>query len=186
MDARLGYGAYNFHPSPPDYPGLAPAQFAIYDRAAEFGATAHLMVEKVDAGPIIDAARFPIPPGITVFGLEGLAHAHLARLFWELSRRLARQATPLPRIPVRWGERRSSRRLYRAVCAIPLDIAKEELDRRVRAFGHNHFGLLPTITLHGIEFRAVAPPPPAAAAIAANPTVSAKQPARQPACAQTG
>src|SRR6185312_6526913 len=85
----------------------------------------------------------------------------------ELSRRLARQATPLPRIPVRWGERRSSRRLYRAVCAIPLDIAKEELDRRVRAFGHNHFGLLPTITLHGIEFRAVAPPPPAAAAIAA-------------------
>jgi methionyl-tRNA formyltransferase len=181
--ARLGYGAYNFHPGPPDYPGLAPAQFAIYDRAAEFGATAHLMVEKVDAGPIIDAARFPIPPGITVFGLEGLAYAHLARLFWELSRRLATQATPLPQIPVRWGERRSSRRLYRAICDIPLDIAKEELDRRVRAFGHNHFGLLPTITLHGIEFRAVAPPPPAAATIAANPTVSANQPARQPACA---
>jgi hypothetical protein len=39
----------------------------------------------------------------------------------------------LPRIPVRWGERRSSRRLYRAICDIPLDIAKEELDRRVRA-----------------------------------------------------
>ena len=181
--ARLGYGAYNFHPGPPEYPGLAPAQFAIYDRAAEFGATAHLMVEKVDAGPIVDAARFPIPPGITVFGLEGLAYAHLARSFWQLSRPLATQAAPLPEIPVRWGERRSSRRSYREICDIPLDIASEELDRRVRAFGHNHFGLVPTITLHGVEFRAMAPPP-AAAAMAANPAATVNQPAGQPACAE--
>jgi methionyl-tRNA formyltransferase len=181
--ARLGYGAYNFHPGPPDYPGLAPAQFAIYDRAAEFGATAHLMIEQVDAGPIVDAARFPIPPGITVFGLEGLAYAHLARSFWQLSRPLATQATPLPEIPVRWGARKSSRRSYRAICDIPLDIGKEELDRRVRAFGHNHFGLLPTITLHGVEFRATAPSP-AARTVAANPA-AVDQPAGQPVLAQT-
>jgi hypothetical protein len=47
---QIGYGAVNFHPGPPSYPGWAPAHFALYDQADEFGATAHLMVEKVDAG----------------------------------------------------------------------------------------------------------------------------------------
>jgi methionyl-tRNA formyltransferase len=27
--ARLGYGAFNFHPGPPSYPGWAPAHFAL-------------------------------------------------------------------------------------------------------------------------------------------------------------
>src|SRR3979411_1272886 len=47
--ARLGYGAYNFHPGPPEYPGWAPAHFALCERAAAFGATVHVMVEHVDA-----------------------------------------------------------------------------------------------------------------------------------------
>ena len=36
--AALGYGAINFHPGPPDYPGWAPAHFALYERTTEFGA----------------------------------------------------------------------------------------------------------------------------------------------------
>lgn len=38
--SRIGYGAFNFHPGPPTYPGWAPAHFALYDQATEFGATA--------------------------------------------------------------------------------------------------------------------------------------------------
>ena len=41
--ASLGYGAYNFHPGPPQYPGWAPAHFALYEQANEFGATVHAM-----------------------------------------------------------------------------------------------------------------------------------------------
>jgi methionyl-tRNA formyltransferase len=29
--SRLGFGAYNFHPGPPNYPGWLPAHFASYD-----------------------------------------------------------------------------------------------------------------------------------------------------------
>src|ERR1700692_3765257 len=65
--ARLGYGAFNFHPGPPGYPGWAPAHFALYHQAREFGATLHVMVEHVDAGPIIDVAYFPVPADISVF-----------------------------------------------------------------------------------------------------------------------
>ena len=77
----LGYGAYNFHPGPPQYPGFAPAQFAIYDQAAEFGATVHEMADRVDSGPIVDVARFSVPAGISVIELETLAYMQLVEMF---------------------------------------------------------------------------------------------------------
>ena len=155
--AQLGYGAINFHPGPPSYPGWAPSHFALYERATEFGATVHVMVEKVDAGPIIDVARFSIPAGITVLGLEGLAYGHLAQLFWRMAKWLATDASAPSTLPIEWGRKKYSRRAYRAICDIPLDIPKDELDRRLKVFGGNHFGISPTINLHGIEFRAVLP-----------------------------
>jgi methionyl-tRNA formyltransferase len=158
---RIGYGAVNFHPGPPSYPGWAPAHFALYDQAEEFGATAHLMVEKVDAGPIVDLALFPIPANITVFGLEGMAYARLAFLFWRMARELACCPTLPEALPIEWGRRKYSRRNYLSMCEIPLDISKSELDRRMRVFGGNYFGVTPTVKLHGIEFRAVAPLAPA-------------------------
>lgn len=158
--ARLGYGGFNFHPGPPNYPGWAPSHFALYERASEFGATVHVMIERVDAGPIIDVARFPVPAGISVLGLEGLAYAHLAKLFWGMAKWLATDPVAPPALPIEWGSKRYSRRAYRAICDIPLDIPKDELDRRLTVFGGNHFGMSPTINLHGIEFRAVLPPSP--------------------------
>jgi len=151
----LGFGAYNFHPGPPEYPGWASAHFALYDGATEFGATVHEMAERVDSGPIIDVARFPIPSDLNVLGLEGLAYAHLAQLYWKLARKLSAEAAPLPRQALGWGSKKNSRHAYRAICDIPLDISREELERRMRIFGGNHFGVSPTIRLHGVEFRAV-------------------------------
>lgn len=155
--AKLGYGAINFHPGPPEYPGWAPSHFALYERATEFGATVHVMVERVDAGPIIGVARFPVPRDVSVLGLEGLAYAHLAHQFWRMAKLLATDPQPPPVLAVEWASRRYSRRAYRAICDIPLDIPKDELDRRLKVFGGNHFGISPTINLHGIEFRAVLP-----------------------------
>ena len=154
--ASLGYGAYNFHPGPPQYPGWAPAHFALYEQANEFGVTVHAMAEQVDSGPIVDVTLFPIPTDIGAMALEGLAYAHLAKLFWELAGPLASEAEPLPERPLRWTGKKNSRRAYQEVCDIPLDITKEELDRRMKVFGDNHFGMSPAIRLHGVEFRAVA------------------------------
>ena len=79
-------------------------------------------------------------------GLEALAFSHLARLFWGLARTLANQCEPLPELPIRWGARRTTRRMYAAMCEIPLDISKDELDRRVQAFGAGHLEIFPTLT----------------------------------------
>jgi methionyl-tRNA formyltransferase len=153
----LGHGAYNFHPGPPDYPGWAPAHFALYERAARFGATAHLMVERVDAGPIIGIETFPIPQDIGVRELEQIAFIRLAYLFWRLAKDLATRSDPLPTLAITWSGWKSTRRDYVSACQIPIDIPKAELELRVRAFHDGFRAIHPTINLHGFQFQLVAP-----------------------------
>jgi methionyl-tRNA formyltransferase len=112
---RLGYGAYNFHPGPPHFPGWEPARFAIHRQATEFGATAHVMTKRVDAGPIVGVEMFSIPAGIGVNGLEELSYARLVQLFRRLAQLLATQIEPLSELPISWGGQKTSRRLYAAM-----------------------------------------------------------------------
>jgi methionyl-tRNA formyltransferase len=149
----LGHGAYNFHPGPPDYPGWAPAHFALYEGAGTFGATAHVMAEQVDAGPIIGVESFAIPENISVRELEQIAFVRLAHLFWKSSRTLATQAEPIKPLPLQWSGRKSTRQMYRSMCDIPADISKAELELRMRAFYDDFRAIYPTITLHGVPFR---------------------------------
>jgi methionyl-tRNA formyltransferase len=144
LDA-LGFGAYNFHPGPPHYPGWMPSHFAIYNGATDFGVTAHIMVERVDAGPIVGVKHFGIPLNASASDLEQLAFVQLARLFWSLAPTLATQPEPLPELPVGWSGRKSTRRLYAALCEIPPDLSEGELERRVAVFGAGHFGPNPAI-----------------------------------------
>ena len=156
LDA-LGFGAYNFHPGPPQYPGWVPCHFAIYDQATTFGATVHVMIDRVDAGPIVGLDMFPVPPNLSPAGLEAMAFSRLARLFWRMAKMLSTQTEPMPELPIQWSGRKSTRRLYAAMCDIPFNISQEELDRRIDVFGAGHFGVAPTITLHGHRFRYVGP-----------------------------
>jgi len=155
--SALGFGAYNFHPGPPHYPGWVPSHFAIYDKASYFGATAHVMIERVDAGPIVGVKIFDIPPNTNVLRLQELVFAELARLFWRLAPVLATQSEPLAELPVRWSGTKSTRRSYAAMCYIPADISKDELERRIAVFGAGHYGLSLTVTLHGRAFRYTVP-----------------------------
>jgi methionyl-tRNA formyltransferase len=154
--AAIGHGAFNFHPGPPDFPGWAPAHFALYAQARQFGVTFHAMKGLVDSGPILDADLFPVGPSTSVLELEETAYAHLAAMFWRWAGALASQAAPLsPRVTMQWAAKKNSRRAYQVLCRIPLDISKEDLARRMSIFGDGHFGVSPSINLHGFEFRAV-------------------------------
>ena len=153
----LGYGAYNFHPGPPGYPGRHAESFALYERARVYGATAHRMVEKVDAGPIIDLELFDLPPDTTIEQLSELTFAALVRLFWRQAEALATRPEPPPELPIPWSGAKSSRQRYAEMCEIPPDIGRDELIRRVAAFGRGDAFPAPTITLHGFQFRLVQP-----------------------------
>ena len=58
--------------------------FALYDGAEEFGVTAHLMDERVDAGRVLECRRFPILPVDTVATLLRRTHLQLMGLFQDL------------------------------------------------------------------------------------------------------
>lgn len=149
---NLGYGAYNFHPGPPNYPGWAPAHFALYNRASEYGVTFHAMAERVDSGTIFDVVSYPIPQGSTLLGLGELTYMHLLQLFEVWAEPLAVEPALVPHATMSWSGRTTTRRNYRNACDIPLDISRDELLRRMQAFGGNHYGISPTINLHGVSF----------------------------------
>jgi methionyl-tRNA formyltransferase len=151
----LGYDAYNFHPGPPHYPGWCPLRFALYEGATVFGATFHRMVAEVDAGPIVDVELFDVPLLASAKKLSKLTSGAVARLYARQAPVLATREKPLPELPTAWGQRKTTRRAFAELCDIPLDIAPEELERRVVAFGTGDGLSAPTVRLHGYHFRLV-------------------------------
>lgn len=64
-------GAFNMHGALlPKYRGRAPVNWAVLEGEKETGATLHQMVEKADAGPIVDQEKVPIGPDDTAFDVQ--------------------------------------------------------------------------------------------------------------------
>ena len=82
----------NFHPGPPDYPGIGCFNFAIYDNVKCYGATCHIMEPQVDSGQIIEVERFQISTRETVQSLSQKTYKSQLKLF---------KARPIPAVPNR-------------------------------------------------------------------------------------
>jgi hypothetical protein len=99
------------------------AELAALDRnilgCARLGSTAHVMFEKVDAGPIVGVELFGVPPSSTVSDLEELSYAGLVRLFWQLATRLE----PLPELSIKWSGEKCTRRRYAEISGCQLRVS---------------------------------------------------------------
>ena len=143
--------AYNLHPGPPEYPGLFPSVFALYEGSDQFGTTVHEMVPEVDSGPIVAVERFDIPPGVDRMTLDRLSFASLIGLFNALAERFVLSDDPLPVVEEKWGMRKWTRKDFAALCRLPDDIDEAEFLRRHRALGEGPDHAL-EITLFGNRF----------------------------------
>jgi methionyl-tRNA formyltransferase len=150
LDA-LDEPAYNIHPGPPEFPGVAPEAFALYAGATSFGVTAHRMTARVDDGPIVAMLRFPIPPGLGRMALARAAGRAVWQMFGQIVPRLAGRPAPLGELTERWGGRRTTSADYARACALSPDMTAEEVERRIRAFGDGSPGQF-HIDLHGRRF----------------------------------
>ena len=148
--ARLGCGAYNFHPGPPEFPGWDSIRFALYQGSRDFGATAHVMTERIDEGAIVGVRRCRVRENPAYADYQSEMVIALLGLIAELAPALVSPQGPPP-TTVPWGPVRR-RADAAALCAIPPDIDPAELARRIAAFGSGEIGLRPTITLHGARF----------------------------------
>lgn len=147
---RASLAALNFHPGPPEYPGIGCTNFALYDEVTQFGVTCHHMARKVDSGPLVAVRRFPVRPRDTVSTLTRRCHAEIAGLFYEIFDDLL-EGKPLPRCPEHWTRPALTRAELEALCRIDPGMPADEIRRRVRA---THYPGYPGayVELAGIRF----------------------------------
>jgi len=144
--------AINFHPGPPEYPGIGCTNFAIYNRENIFGITVHHMKEKVDSGDIITVKKFPIFENDSVYSLTQRGYAYIYSSFVEIFP-LIISNTPLPGSDEQWKRKPFTRRELNDLCRITSDMSVDEIKRRVKATAYPDMpGAF--IELGGIQFTA--------------------------------
>jgi methionyl-tRNA formyltransferase len=142
-------GAINFHPASPDYPGIGCNNYALYDNAAEYGATCHYMAGKVDTGKIIAVKRFPVFPTDDVSSLLQRTYEFQLVLFYEVIGKLL-AGKPLPESPEFWTRPPRTRKEFNELMTILPDMSADEVARRVRATSYGIFQ--PAVDIGGFRF----------------------------------
>lgn len=122
----------NFHPGPPEYPGIGCTNFAIYNGERHFGITCHHMAEQVDTGSIIHVERFPIFDNDTVFSLTQRCYAFIHIAFVKIFPQILIGAS-LPICHEQWKRSPYTRRELNELCIIRSDMPEDEIKKRVRA-----------------------------------------------------
>ncbi|WP_419786327.1 formyltransferase family protein [Pseudodesulfovibrio sp.] len=129
---KAGKGALNFHPGPPQYPGIGCTNFAIYNGETEFGVTCHHMAARVDTGNVVAVSRFPLFPEDSVLSLTKRCYAHIAWLFNDIVCRI-HAGEPLPQSDEHWTRKPYTRKELHEMCRLEFDMDETEIKRRVRA-----------------------------------------------------
>lgn len=124
--------AINFHPGSTDYPGTGCYNFALYERAEEFGATCHHMLAKVDTGRIILERRFGVRRTDTVETLKLRTMETMIGMFREVVHTIASGA-PLPVADAHWTRPAFTRRQMNELKVLAPTMDRVEIKRRLRA-----------------------------------------------------
>ena len=124
--------AINFHPGPPEYPGIGCTNFAVYDGVSEYGVTCHHMLAKVDTGKIISVKRFPVYKTDTVFSITQRCYALIVNQCFEVFDYIIK-GKPLPESDEFWTRKPFLRKELNRLCRITPDMPVEEMNRRIKA-----------------------------------------------------
>lgn len=122
----------NFHPGPPEYPGIGCFNFALYNGEKRYGVTAHIMEPKVDTGRVIAVKRFEVGADESVYSLSLKSYESMAGLFYEVMD-FIKERKELPQSPERWKRKPYTRAELEELCRIDMNMGEEETGRRVKA-----------------------------------------------------
>ena len=129
---RFAAGAVHFHGASPAYPGRYPHHFAAYDQCRVYGATAHIMRERVDEGPILGVEEETVEPGASPDAYLATGRRCLMRLIPRVvPGLLTGEARPDPGFA--WQGSKTTRRDFRTLCRIDPLSDEEEIAHRIQA-----------------------------------------------------
>jgi methionyl-tRNA formyltransferase len=129
---RASKSAINFHPAPPDYPGIGCNNFALYNEEKFFGVTCHFMEPKVDSGQIILSKKFPISSLDNVSTLLLKTYDHQLNLFYEVMDKVL-NGLELEPSGENWTRKPYTRKDLSELSKILPNMDKREIQRRIRA-----------------------------------------------------
>ena len=130
--SRASIAAINFHPGPPEYPGIGCTNFAIYHQEKQFGVTCHHMAAKVDTGAMITVQRFPFFAADTVYSLTQRCYTYILMLFYDIVSMII-EGQPLPQSNETWQRTPYKRVELDELCRVTPEMPEEEIRRRIRA-----------------------------------------------------
>jgi methionyl-tRNA formyltransferase len=125
-------GAINWHPGPPEYPGIGCTNFAIYNKEKEFGFTCHYMLDKVDTGKIVETKRFPILINDTVYSITQKCYSLILNSFYRIVENIFNKF-PLPESDECWKRKPYTRKELDELTEIKPDMSIEEIENRIKA-----------------------------------------------------
>ena len=141
----------NFHPGPPEYPGIGCFNFALYNEENFFGATAHFMNAKVDTGEIILSKKFDVNKKDNIDSISIKTYNLLLNIFKETigyyfeNNRLKSNGE-------KWKRKPYTRKDLNLLTKLSLKLNKKEFKKRIRASCYSKYPK-PTIKIHGYLFR---------------------------------
>jgi len=153
---RAEIAAINFHPGPVEYPGSGCINWALYEDAAFYGVTAHLMNENIDNGDVLECRRFPILKQDNVTTLLKLAHLKTFDLLIDFTTGLFLEGKSfldkklLASINEKWSGKARKMKEIDILQRIDLSCSREELQRLIRSTHVTNFPL--EINFHGYKF----------------------------------
>lgn len=140
----------NFHPGPPEYPGIGCYNFALYNCENIYGVTAHLMEKKVDTGKIIGVKRFQLLHDDDALNISLKSYDAMLSLFYEVVDNILK----LNRLPIcdeTWKRKPYTRQELEELCRIDPTMSEQEVKRRIRATTYPEMpGTY--IKIHGYKF----------------------------------
>ena len=122
----------NFHPGPPNYPGIGCYNFAIYNQEKFYGVTAHIMNSKVDTGKILGVKKFKINKHITLDKLINLSYLKMYELFKDIVNKTLKNEL-FPSSNISWTRKPYKRIDLENLCLIKKNYKKNEILKRIRS-----------------------------------------------------
>jgi methionyl-tRNA formyltransferase len=129
---NAGFAAINFHPGPPEYPGIGCTNFALYNEEKQFGITCHHMEAKVDTGDIIDVRRFPVLSIDTVYTITQRCYIEIFHSFYGIMRGLL-MGDDLPVSNESWKRAPYTRKQLNELCVASTEMTASEIQKRLKA-----------------------------------------------------
>ncbi|RZB34649.1 MAG: hypothetical protein SRB1_00417 [Desulfobacteraceae bacterium Eth-SRB1] len=129
---RANKASINFHPGPPEYPGIGCTNFAIYHGENTFGITCHHMNPKVDTGQLITVKRFPLFTSDTVFSLTQRCYSYILTTFYD-TMSLIHENKDLPVSNENWKRKAYTKKELNDLCKVTTDMTISEVKKRIKA-----------------------------------------------------